>query len=149
MISSSAVNSRRLAPKWLIPTLGFAVSLISLWLVFRRFDFDQLARDVRSISWPWVAAAVAAELLCHVVDAWRWLVILSPAERPTLLQAVQATFIGMFANDVLPAKAGEIIRPYLLTTWARVPLSLSITSAVIERIFDGITLVIIFFLTAD
>jgi glycosyltransferase 2 family protein len=135
-------------PKWLVPALGFAVSLVSLYFAFRKFDYSQLGRDVEHLIWPWVIAGVACELASYVIDAWRWNVILSPAEQPTLLQAVQATFIGLFANDVLPAKAGEIIRPYLLSRWAEVPLSLSITSAVMERLLDGIAMVTCFFLVS-
>jgi uncharacterized protein (TIRG00374 family) len=65
-----------------------------------------------------------------------------------MMQCTRATFIGIFANDVLPAKAGELIRPYLLSRWADVPLSLSITSAAIERIMDGIAMVTLFYLSS-
>lgn len=135
-------------PKWLVPALGFSVSVASLYIVFRKFPFEQLRHDVQTLAWIWVVAAVLAELTSHVVDAWRWMVILSPAEKPTLIQCVQSTFIGLFANDVLPAKAGEVIRAFLLTRWAAVPLSLSLTSAFLERVFDGVAMVIVFFLVS-
>jgi uncharacterized protein (TIRG00374 family) len=141
-----AVKRRPRIPKWFIPALGFVVSIVSLYFSFRKFDYAALGHDVVRLSWLWVVLGVSLELLSYVVDAWRWLVILSPAEQPTLMQCMQSTFIGLFANDILPAKAGEIIRPYLLTRWAGVPLSLSITSAVLERIFDGIAMVISFYL---
>ncbi len=142
------VKRRPGIPKWLVPALGFIVSIVSCYFAFRRFDFNQLGRDFEHLIWPWVILAVALELASYIVDAWRWLVILSPAEQPTLLQCVQATFIGLFANDLLPAKAGEVIRPYLLSRWADVPLSLSITSAAMERILDGVTMVICFYIVS-
>jgi hypothetical protein len=128
--------------------MGFAVAIVSLFLAFRKFDYAQLGRDVSHLIWPLVILGVLAELLSYVIDAWRWLVILSPAEQPTLEQCTEATFIGLFANDVLPAKAGELIRPYLLSRWAKVPLSISITSAAMERVLDGIVIVLSFYLFA-
>ncbi len=146
-MSSLPVIKRRIQiPKWFIPALGFAVSLVSLYFSFRKFDYAALGHDVVRLNWLWVILGVAIELGSYVVDAWRWMVILSPAEQPSLLQCLRSTFIGLFANDILPAKAGEVIRPYLLSRWAGVPLSLSITSAVLERIFDGIAMVISFYL---
>jgi uncharacterized protein (TIRG00374 family) len=148
MSSLPILKRRPRVPKWLVPALGFAVSIVSCYFAFRKFDYGQLGRDFEHLLWPWVILGVACELGSYVIDAWRWLVILSPAEEPTLLQCIQATFIGLFANDVLPAKAGEVIRPYLLSRWADVPLSLSITSAAMERLMDGVAMVICFYIAS-
>ena len=53
--------------------------------------------------------------------------------------------IGLFVSEVLPAKAGEAIRVYLLTHWTKIHLPLGISSAVIEAVIDGIWLVTTFF----
>ncbi|WP_180540730.1 lysylphosphatidylglycerol synthase transmembrane domain-containing protein [Nevskia soli] len=137
-------------PQWVVPVVGLLVSGLSLYFSFRKFDYTQFGHDVRTLIWPWVILAIAAELTSYIIDSWRWLVILSPAEQPTLLQCVQATFIGVLGNDVLLLKAGELIRPFLLTRWARVPFSLSMTAAVVERIMDGVVMVTLFYIvTAD
>ncbi len=148
MSTLPAVPRRPSLPKWVVPAFGFLISAVSCYFAFRKFDYGQLGRDFQHLIWPWVLLGVAFELGSFVMDAWRWLVILSPAEEPTLLQAVQATFIGIFANDIVPAKAGEIIRPYLLSRWAEVPFSLSMTSAAMERIMDGVTMVICFYIAS-
>jgi len=148
MPETPVLTKKSRVPGWLFPAAGFAVSIVSLYFAFRKFDYDQLGRDVEHLLWPWVLLGITFELATYVVDGWRWLVILSPAEQPTLVQCVRATFIGIFANDVLPAKAGELIRPYLLHKWAEVPLSLSITSAAVERIMDGIAMVLLLYLSA-
>ncbi len=140
----------RKIPDWAVPALGYAVSAASLVWVFKKFDFVALWSDVRSFSWWWIALGVLCEMSSHVVDAWRWKVILDPAQRAPFWPCVEATFVGMFANDVLPAKAGEIIRAYLLTVSSEVHLTLALTSAAIERLFDGLVLVLVFFaVTAD
>ena len=50
---------------------------------------------------------------------------------------VQAIYIGLFANEVLPLRTGEVIRCYLLAHWNDLRLSLSFASAAVERLIDG------------
>ena len=47
---------------WLVPLIGYAVSLASLWWAFARFPFAQLGDHLRTMSWGWLALAVVAEL---------------------------------------------------------------------------------------
>ncbi len=56
-------------------------------------------------------------------------------------ECVKAVFVGIVANGVLPAKAGEVIRCYLLSHWTDTPLSLALTSDAIGRVMDGIWMV--------
>jgi uncharacterized protein (TIRG00374 family) len=55
---------------------------------------------------------------------------------------VRAIYVGLFANEVLPLRSGEIIRCYLISRWAPLPISVTLSSALIERIFDGVWLVL-------
>jgi hypothetical protein len=55
-------------------------------------------------------------------------------------QTVRAIYVGLFANEVLPLRAGEVLRCYLISAWTKLPLSVSISSALIERVFDGVWL---------
>jgi uncharacterized protein (TIRG00374 family) len=55
---------------------------------------------------------------------------------------VRAIYVGLFANEVLPFRTGEVIRCYLQARWSGIPFSVSIASALVERIFDGIWLVL-------
>jgi uncharacterized protein (TIRG00374 family) len=59
---------------------------------------------------------------------------------------VQAIYVGLFSNEVLPLRPGELIRSYLQAHWCEVPFSVAFASAIIERLFDGIWLVAAFVL---
>ena len=48
---------------------------------------------------------------------------------------------GLFANEVLPLRAGELIRCFLMARWSKIPISVTMASALIERIFDGVFLI--------
>jgi uncharacterized protein (TIRG00374 family) len=131
-------------PKWLVPAIGYAVSAVSLLWVFWKFPFSQLGDHLRTLEWNWVAVAVLLEFAVYFFDAWRWGALLRPVGAPSFGMCLQAVFVGLLANDILPAKAGEVVRCFLLTYETRVPLSLAITSDVILRIMDGLWIVIVY-----
>jgi uncharacterized membrane protein YbhN (UPF0104 family) len=45
--------------------------------------------------------------------------------------------VGLFANEILPLRTGELIRCYLQGIWSKLPFTVTLSSALIERIFDG------------
>jgi uncharacterized protein (TIRG00374 family) len=85
----------------------------------------------------------------YVCHGWRWNVLLSPLIRLRLWRTVQAIYIGLFANEVLPLRTGEVIRCYLLAHWNTLQLSVAFASAALERILDGIWMVLAFLITAS
>jgi hypothetical protein len=135
---------RRGLPKWLVAAAGYTVSAASLTWVFWKFPFAQLADHLRTMEWNWVAVAVLLEFGVYFMDAWRWRALLKPAGDPPFGMCLQAVFVGVLANDILPAKAGEVVRCFLLSWETEVPLSLAITSDVILRIMDGLWIPIVY-----
>jgi glycosyltransferase 2 family protein len=133
-------------PKWLVPAAGYSIAIASLIWVFHAFDYKQLGQDVRALHWGWVLLGIVLSLMVYVVDAWRWSVLLRSAEIVPLGECIKAIFVGQVANGVLPAKAGEVVRCYLLSLWTEMPVSLALTSDAISRVMDGICLVAGFYL---
>ena len=116
-----------------LPGLGPARALI-----------DQLGQDIRSLDWWWVTAAVLCDLLVYVVHAWRWNILLEPVAKLRLWRTVQSIYVGLFANEVLPLRVGELIRCYLLAHWSGLNLSVVFASAAIEWLIDGFWLLAAF-----
>lgn len=127
----------------------WVISIGSLVWALRGYDFSQIEVAILSVKWGWVLLAVLLELAVYVVQGWRWLTLLRPIARLGLWETVHAIYIGLFASDVLPLRPGEIIRGYLLAVWGEIPISLSLTSMVIERVLDGIWLVAAFWISAS
>jgi uncharacterized protein (TIRG00374 family) len=144
MESNPAKRARRGIPHWLIVVLTYAISIASLLWALRGYDFSQIHSAIFSVKWGWVLVAVVLDLAVYLVQAWRWLTLLQPVERLGLWETAHAIFIGLFASGVLPLRPGEVIRCYLLSVWGDIPFSLTLTSAAIERILDGIFLVLAF-----
>ncbi len=139
-----ATPSTTKIPKWLIPAIGYTLSAACLIWVFSKFPYAELGAHLQTMDWWWVGAAVLLELVAYAADGWRWALLLAPGGAPPVGSCVQAVFVGLFANDILPARAGEVIRCFLLSFKTEVPISLAFTSEIIERLMDGLWVVILY-----
>jgi uncharacterized protein (TIRG00374 family) len=110
-------------------------------------DLRALAQDIREMHWGWVLVAVISDILVYVWQGYRWSLLLDPVAPTPMWRSVRAIYVGLFANEVLPLRSGEIIRCYLQARWSALPFTVTLSSAVIERVFDGLWLMLLFFLT--
>jgi uncharacterized protein (TIRG00374 family) len=140
--------SRRKMPSWLPQVLGYGLSIGCLVWVLHGYRVNDLMPAIRSLDWRWVSVAMLADLAVYIAHAWRWNTLLAPVVRLRLWRTVQAIYIGLFANEVLPLRAGELIRCYLLAHWNDLRLSLSFASAAVERVIDGVWMLLAFLITA-
>src|SRR5262249_17348214 len=142
-------RTRRRFPSWLMPALGYTLSAASLIWVFKGFNWQQTLADFATLDWRYVTIAVIFDLSVYLSHGWRWNILLQPVARPSYWRLVQAIYIGLYANEILPLRTGELIRCYLMAHWNNLPISLAISSAAIERILDGVWLVICLFITTQ
>src|SRR5208282_5922537 len=104
-------------------------------------SWTELWEEIRELDWRWVAIGVVADLLVYVIQGWRWSLLLLPVTPVSNWSSVGAIYVGLFANEVLPLHAGELIRCFLMARWSKIPISVTMASALIERIFDGVLLI--------
>lgn len=117
--------------------LGFAVSLVLIvWLYFA-IDWRTAGGEMKRAH-LWVAIPSVIALTIHfMLRAWRWRYLLpQTGKEPSLMNLFDSIMIGNFATYILPLRAGEFIRPYLLTRFCSHSFSTSFASVVIERFFD-------------
>ncbi len=113
--------------------------------MYRGFDWKAELPRIAATDWRWVTLAVAGDIAVYFCMGWRWHLLLRPLARPSLMRTIQAVYIGLFANEVLPLRTGEVIRCYLLSLWSGLKFSVVISSAVVERLLDGFWLVLGFY----
>ena len=140
--------SRRRMPRWLPQLLGYGLSIGCLVWVLHGYAIKGLPHEIHSLDWRWVSIAILADLAVYVAHGWRWNTLLAPVVRLRFWRTVQTIYIGLFANEVLPLRAGELIRCYLLAHWNDLRLSLSFASAAVERLIDGVWMLLAFLITA-
>jgi uncharacterized protein (TIRG00374 family) len=136
-------------PSWVPQVVGYLLSAGCLFWVLHGYPLGELIPSIRALDWRWVMLGVALDLSVYVAHAQRWNTLLGPVVRLHLRRTVQAIYIGLFANEVLPLRTGELIRCYLLGHWNDLRLSLVFASAALERMFDGFWMVIAFLITAS
>jgi len=95
----------------------------------------------------WVLLAVLSDICVYMLHGLRWKLLLNPIEKVSFPACVQAIYVGLFANETLPLRAGELIRCFLLSKSSSIPISVTFASALIERIFDGVWLMCCFFVS--
>src|SRR5215470_6053637 len=126
--------------------VSLALTAVLLYFFFRGADIGATRDAILGASPGWLAASVLVGLLTFFLRAVRWIWILRPVGRVGVGPAFAATAAGFAANN-LPGKVGEVLRPYLLSRSEKLPFSPLLASIVLERVFDGAT-VIFFFVVA-
>jgi uncharacterized protein (TIRG00374 family) len=122
--------------------LGVAVSLVLLWVAARGVSLDEVLQQMRQVRLVWLMPVIASIFIRFWLTAVRWQVLLLPIKRIGLHRLFAITMIGFMANNVLPARLGEFVRAYALGRSETLPPSLPFATIVIERIFDGFTLLV-------
>jgi uncharacterized membrane protein YbhN (UPF0104 family) len=142
--ATSVERTKRLRA-WILLILTNLFSLVCMISVLKGADLHQIWEQVQHMRWHWITFAVVCDVALYLLHGWRWKLLLKPVQRVPYAQTVQAVYVGLFASEVLPFRPGELLRCFLLAKSARLPLSVSFASALIERIFDGVWLMICFF----
>lgn len=142
------------------------ISLAFLALAFYNIDLAQMAQALTTANYLYLAPATLITLVGYGIRTVRWQAILYPSldalplsppsaggmkegarepappkKRPGFLRLFPVLIIGFAANNVLPFRAGEFVRAYVLGRREGISASLSFATIVLERVFDGLTLV--------
>jgi uncharacterized protein (TIRG00374 family) len=122
--------------------LGLAVSVALLAWVLHRINLHEVWQYARAAN-PWLLlATVALATATFPVRAIRWRLILRDVDghRFPLLPLWHATAVGFMANNLLPARAGEVARAYVVTRQLPVRFTTALASIGVERVFDGLVM---------
>jgi glycosyltransferase 2 family protein len=143
-----SLTQKRRFPHWFLPVFGYAVSIACMVVVYRGFNWAEELPRIRQTPWEYVLAAVLCDIAVYCVQGWRWNELLKPVGALPVWRSMQAIYIGLFANEILPLRPGEVIRSFLQSRWSAVPFSVVLSSVVLERVFDGVWLILGFFVTS-
>ncbi len=119
---------------------GYAVGAACLIWVLHDIRLEDLRRDLAGLVWPWLMPAVALDIFGYVLQGLRWRLLLAPIGRVSTAETTQAIYAGLFANEVLPLRVGELVRAYLISRRLGKELLTVLPSMAVERLFDGIWL---------
>jgi glycosyltransferase 2 family protein len=123
--------------------LEIGVSLGFLALALRGISFAQLWAALREAQWAWLIPCVLITVGLLVVKAWRWQLLFLPDYRLPYRPVFAAQCAGYLASNVLPARAGELVRLVLLVSEVDVSAARTLSTIVVERLLDVLSLLLL------
>jgi uncharacterized protein (TIRG00374 family) len=120
--------------------VGLAISLVFLYFALRGLKLGDFWAAVRTANYWWILPGVAVYFVGVWVRAWRWHYLLGPVQKIPTRVMFPVTCIGYMGNNIYPARAGEVLRAVVLKRKAGVPVSASLATIIVERIFDGVVM---------
>lgn len=125
--------------------VGVLISAVFLYDVLGGLELDQAWEAARTANYWWILPGVAVYFVAVWARTWRWHYMLRPIKRVSLRRLFPIVVIGYMGNNVYPFRAGEVIRAYVLKRKEEVSISASLATIIVERIFDGVTMLFFVF----
>ncbi|MBN1966082.1 MAG: flippase-like domain-containing protein [Anaerolineae bacterium] len=126
--------------RWLFVGLGLVVSAVFLYLGFRGLNLDDLVDALRGLHVGWLAVATVVYFGAAYLITWRWYYLLRPVQDVPVKRLFSLVIIGYMGNNIYPFRIGEVIRAYILRQREGTNIPATLTTILVERVFDGLTL---------
>jgi len=122
---------------------AFGLAAILLYYSLRGIDWRSVWKLLQQAKPVYLAVACLVSTLSLFLRAFRWRILLRAEGPVSVADAFWATCAGYFGNNFLPARAGELIRSYMIHSSSGLSNTYVLTTALSERVADAITLVAI------
>ena len=123
--------------------IGLLISALFVFLALRNVEMARMWVVIKSANFFFLFMVIVLTFFQFVVRAWRWRILLEPIKNTGFLSRLSTIFVGFGANSIFPARLGEFIRANYLGHSERISGSSAFGTLVVERLFDGFTLLLI------
>ena len=120
--------------------LGISISIFFLYFALRGLQLDAIWETVKAANYWWLIPGILVYFVAVWVRAWRWHYLIRPLKKVPTKTMFPIVAIGYMGNNIYPARAGEILRAVVLKMKEGVPISASLATVIIERVFDGVVM---------
>lgn len=118
---------------------GVALAIVLIYFSVRDIDFNETLSHIKSVHLGYAALSLFFIVLMQVLRSYRWGVILQPLEKIDQWTLFTVTNVGFLAIAAIPARIGELARPYLIAKKSRIKMSSALGTVVVERVLDSVT----------
>jgi len=125
---------------------GLAISALFLWLALRGLRLQDVWSSLQQANFLWLLPGIAVYFIAVWARAWRWHYLLRPIKPIPTRTMFPIVAIGYMGNNIYPARAGEVLRAYVLRRNEGVSISASLATIIVERAFDGVVMLSFVFL---
>jgi glycosyltransferase 2 family protein len=126
--------------------LGVLISVIFVYVALKGLDLQRAWEVMKTANYWWILPGVVVYFFAVWARTWRWHYMLRPIKPVSLTRLFPVVVIGYMGNNVYPARAGELIRAYVLRRREGVSVSASVATVIVERVFDGVVMLLFVFI---
>ncbi|MFN2197235.1 MAG: lysylphosphatidylglycerol synthase transmembrane domain-containing protein [Anaerolineales bacterium] len=120
--------------------LGVAISVIFMYIALRGLHLKDVWQVMKAANYWWIIPGILVYFMAVWARAWRWHYLVRPIKSVPTKTMFPIVCIGYMGNNIYPARAGEILRAVILRQKEAVPVSASLATIIVERIFDGVVM---------
>lgn len=125
--------------------VGVLISAVFIWMALRGLHLPDVWISLRTADYVWLIPSIAVYFLAVWARTWRWDYLLRPMKQIPLRRLFPVVVIGYMGNNVYPFRAGELLRAFVLRQQEDVSMSSSLATIVVERVFDGLVMLLFVF----
>ena len=126
-------------------SFGISVSIACLFWLVSSVDMVQLKTALENANYFYVFIAFIMTISSYMLRAWRWEFFFRSREvAPSYFNLVRCLFVGFFMNNILPARAGELVRAHVGRRYSGEGRTEVLATIASERLADGLVLSLIF-----
>ncbi len=125
--------------------IGLLVSVGFLYWALQGLDMSGFLNEVATANYWWLIPSVVTYFIAVWVRTWRWDYMLRPLKHIPVRELFPVVVIGYMGNNIYPLRMGELLRSYVLWRREDIPVGASLGTVVVERVFDGLIMLIFVF----
>jgi uncharacterized protein (TIRG00374 family) len=124
--------------------VGVALSALFVWLALRGIELSALGSEFAGADLvTWLPPALAIYTIGYVLRGVRCQLLVRAHGPIRLTTATGVVLVGYAANNILPARLGELVRASMLAERAKMPVSQALGVTFIERVLDGLAMLLL------
>ena len=124
---------------------GIAIGVFLVYLSFKGVNLRGIADGLKEAKLSCIPPVLFLLVSIQILRSYRWGIIMKPLKDIDQFSLFSVTSVGFLAVVAIPARIGELARPYLISTKAGISMSSAVGTVLVERVFDGLIVLAAFF----
>jgi hypothetical protein len=117
---------------------GIVLGIVLIYFSVRGINFNEIISHLKKIHLGYAGLSLFFIILMQALRSYRWGVILQPMEKISEFTLFAVTSVGFLAIAAIPARIGELARPYLIAKKSSIKMSSALGTIIVERVLDSL-----------
>jgi uncharacterized membrane protein YbhN (UPF0104 family) len=130
---------RNVLLRWVLPAV---LAAVLLYFSLRGVEWGRVWSAIAGAHWQYLLAGALFSCCSSFLRSLRWRMLLNSGAHFDVMTVFWAMMAGYLGNNFLPARAGELVRTFLISSRSTLTRTYVLTTALSERMMDAIALVL-------